>query len=416
MKLRLVLALCALAMPAYAQSLPTPNLGCSFKINGTTVGCPAAVAVGGTGVATIVGIVKGNGTSPFSAAVAGSDYATPTTAVSAGSGLTGGGDLSASRTISLDPKQFGWGLRNRLFNSAMQVDQRNSGASVALAAVSGTTNYTVDRWYAYEASAGSGLTAQQTTINTGGIAYALRVQRANASTNTSATSLAQVLESPQNIDLQSTAVTLSYQARIGANFSPTSAQITAAIITGTAINQSAASFAAGTWTGQSTCGSATPAITTSFVTYVVTCAIPGNATQVGVKFAWTWAGTAGANDWIDLTNIELVPGTFTAAQIAPENRPVGLVKQLCQRFYNRRSLSIRTFSPASGVFYEENVQLDMRATPAATLAAAGTRGGPYGGIQVNVIDATGARFGMGSTTGAGDMFALGDIWAFDAEL
>ena len=39
-----------------------------------------AVADGGTGVSTLTGIVKGNGTSAFSAATAGSDYVAPATA------------------------------------------------------------------------------------------------------------------------------------------------------------------------------------------------------------------------------------------------------------------------------------------------------------------------------------------------
>ena len=39
-----------------------------------------AVADGGTGVSTLTGIVKGNGTSAFSAATAGTDYASPSTA------------------------------------------------------------------------------------------------------------------------------------------------------------------------------------------------------------------------------------------------------------------------------------------------------------------------------------------------
>jgi hypothetical protein len=42
--------------------------------NGTEITVP----YGGTGVATLTGIVKGNGTSAFSAAVAGTDYVTPT--------------------------------------------------------------------------------------------------------------------------------------------------------------------------------------------------------------------------------------------------------------------------------------------------------------------------------------------------
>lgn len=86
MKALFSLALLALASPAFAQSLSTPNYGCNTKINGVTIGCPASVAFGGTGVATLTGLAKGNGTSAFSAAVAGTDYLTPT---GNGSGLIG---------------------------------------------------------------------------------------------------------------------------------------------------------------------------------------------------------------------------------------------------------------------------------------------------------------------------------------
>ena len=58
--------------------------------NATTIG----VAYGGTGVTTLTGLVKGNGTSAFSAAVAGTDYLSPSSEIDGGSylwifGLTG---------------------------------------------------------------------------------------------------------------------------------------------------------------------------------------------------------------------------------------------------------------------------------------------------------------------------------------
>lgn len=82
---------------------------------GDTIQLPSAlgVASGGTGAVTLTGIVKGNGTSAFTAAVAGTDYAAATTGTNAqllanngsggfsnvtvGSGLTySAGTLSAS--------------------------------------------------------------------------------------------------------------------------------------------------------------------------------------------------------------------------------------------------------------------------------------------------------------------------------
>lgn len=56
-----------------------------------TLGTDLAVAQGGTGVSTLTGIVKGNGTSAFSAAVAGTDYVPP-----AGTGATGTWGISIS--------------------------------------------------------------------------------------------------------------------------------------------------------------------------------------------------------------------------------------------------------------------------------------------------------------------------------
>jgi len=43
-----------------------------------TSGDYTAVSAGGTGVGTLTGLAKGNGTSAFTAAVAGTDYTSPT--------------------------------------------------------------------------------------------------------------------------------------------------------------------------------------------------------------------------------------------------------------------------------------------------------------------------------------------------
>ena len=60
------------------------------------------VGNGGTGATSLTGLVKGNGTSAFTAASAGTDYVAPVTTITAGTGLSGGGDLSANRTLTLN--------------------------------------------------------------------------------------------------------------------------------------------------------------------------------------------------------------------------------------------------------------------------------------------------------------------------
>jgi hypothetical protein len=56
--------------------------------------------------------------------------------------FTGGMQIGGQDTT------FG-GMRNRLINGAMTIDQRNAGSSLAFAAVAGDV-YTIDRWQAID--------------------------------------------------------------------------------------------------------------------------------------------------------------------------------------------------------------------------------------------------------------------------
>jgi hypothetical protein len=64
-----------------SSSLTSVGTLTSGTWNATTIG----VAYGGTGVTTLTGLVKGNGTSAFSAAVAGTDYLSPSSEIDGGS-------------------------------------------------------------------------------------------------------------------------------------------------------------------------------------------------------------------------------------------------------------------------------------------------------------------------------------------
>ena len=68
-----------------ATHIPSINIGTA------TIGTPLAVSSGGTGVATLTGLAKGNGTGAFTAAVSGTDYAPATSGSSVLSGNGSGG-------------------------------------------------------------------------------------------------------------------------------------------------------------------------------------------------------------------------------------------------------------------------------------------------------------------------------------
>jgi uncharacterized protein (TIGR02145 family) len=105
-----------------------------------------AVASGGTGAASLTGLVKGSGTSPFTAAVAGTDYQVPLTF---GSGLTNAsnivtnnltsgvsgnqtvvGSTSANGTLTLQGNSATSG--NTATNAAISLNVGNSGATTAM--------------------------------------------------------------------------------------------------------------------------------------------------------------------------------------------------------------------------------------------------------------------------------------------
>ncbi len=85
------------------------------------------------------------------------------------------------------------GMKNRIINGAMMIDQRNAGASVTI--VSSTTTYTVDRWNIFENGSMS-FTAQQSTTAPAGFKNSLLVTSTAAVTPSAAdrSALTQTIE------------------------------------------------------------------------------------------------------------------------------------------------------------------------------------------------------------------------------
>ena len=305
------------------------------------------------------------------------------TSLTAGTGLStttaggSGGIVTTTGSLFYDPTQVGWGWRNRLINSGMVVSQWNGASAVTLGTFSAFTNFTVDRWFGWLTTSGTGITAQQTSVQSGGVNYVLQIQRASSSTTTSTTNLSQVLETNNVVDLQGKTVTLQFRAQAGGTFSGASGQINAAVITGNGANQSSASFVAGTWTSQTTIGTLAPSLTTSVQFFTLTVTIPAGATQLGVQFSWAWTGTAGANDYVRITDVEVVPGTWTAPQVVPERPPIWQQLAMCQRYYWQWIPAATTTYVGSGVvtsstnaFVTIPLPQAMRIVPSAVFSTA----------------------------------------------
>jgi hypothetical protein len=83
---------------------------------------------------------------------------------------TNGLTFNDGSTQTTSPFTGGFGFRNRIINGDMRIDQRNAGASVTL---SGSTQFTVDRFPAIKQTSAATVTAQRSTVAPAGFTNSL---------------------------------------------------------------------------------------------------------------------------------------------------------------------------------------------------------------------------------------------------
>ena len=213
--------------------------------------------------------------------------------------------------------------KNLLANGAQDYWQRGTSFS-------GSFTYSSDRWYS-DAYNVSGTTSQSTTVPTG-YRYSLKMQRPASNSTANAASIGQILETQATLPLQGQNVTFSFWAKAGANISNVGF---VRVFTGTGTDQSISS-AYGSWTGYTEIVSAGFTPTTTWTKFTFTGVVGSSATQIGVRVGWITAGTAGADDSLYLTGLQLEQGSVAT----PFSRAGGTLQgelALCQRYYIRWS-------------------------------------------------------------------------------
>jgi hypothetical protein len=220
---------------------------------------------------------------------------------------------------------------NPVLNSAMQVWQR--GTSIAVAASSNP--YTCDRWKMSLAGGASYTVSRQATGDTTNlpfIQYAARVQRDSGQTGVNANYFIQGIETINSVPYAGKTVTFSFYARKGANFSATSDVLTYLVAYGTGTDQDPA----GAYTGQANAINTTATLTTTWQRFTATAAIPSTATEIKTFFTYTPTGTAGANDYYEVTGVQLEIGSVAT----PFKTYAGTIQgelAACQRYYYQNS-------------------------------------------------------------------------------
>ena len=217
--------------------------------------------------------------------------------------------------------------KNGVLNSAFNVWQRGTTVTGA-----GGGAYTADRWFLY--AGGQGTVSRQATGDTTNlpfIQYCARVQRNSGSTDTSNIPFIQSFETLNSIQYAGKTVTLSFYARRGANYSPTSNGLVVTLATGTGTDQN---YESAGYTGGATPISQTATLTTTWQRFSYSATLATNITEVTTRFVLVPTGTAGAADFFEITGVQLeIAGSASAYSPATPTYQSELAA--CQRYYYR---------------------------------------------------------------------------------
>jgi hypothetical protein len=200
--------------------------------------------------------------------------------------------------------------------------------------------YSADRWRWYSANVGRTITRQTVSDSTNlpNIQYSMRIARDSGNTTTGQVSVANSFETVNSIPFAGKTVTLSFYAKAGANFSAASNSIQALLYTGTGTDQSIIDTG---YTGQATPINQSVVLTTTWQRFAYTGTIASTTTEIAVRFDTNaFVGTAGANDWVEVTGAQIDVGTYTASTAPTFRRTGGTIQgelAACQRYYYRTS-------------------------------------------------------------------------------
>jgi len=219
---------------------------------------------------------------------------------------------------------------NPVINSAFQVWQRGTSISVP---ASSNVYYNADRWLAFTSTNQATTISRQATsdiTNLPFIQYCARVQRNSGQTGVSAAiQIWQSMETVNSIPFAGKTVTVSFYARAGANFSATSNILQCRLYSGTGTDQNI-----GGYTGLAAVIDANNTLTTTWQRFTATATITTTATELSIGFQYTPTGTAGANDYFEVTGVQIDIGSV-ALPFRTNGETIQGELAACQRYYWR---------------------------------------------------------------------------------
>jgi hypothetical protein len=186
--------------------------------------------------------------------------------------------------------------------------------------------------YLFSGSSTASTASQVTSTTLSGFPFATRIQRNSGNTGTADVICLQAIETANCQDLAGSTVTVSFYARAGSNYSAASNNLLALVATGSATDQGVIEWIAQRWTNQLTATVGTAVLTTSWQRFSYSYTVPAGTTEIILAFNSPRVGTAGTNDYFDITGVQLEAGP-SATEF--ELRPIGTELALCQRYYQK---------------------------------------------------------------------------------
>jgi hypothetical protein len=215
--------------------------------------------------------------------------------------------------------------KNAVINGGMDIWQR--GTSFAGTTLAGA--YSADRWGFYRGGAIGGATWTRQSSGLTGFQYSLRAQRNSGDTSTQYVAIWQAVETINAVPFAGKIATISFWAKCGANYSAASSALSVFVSSGTGTDEPPYSF-----TGATNPIAQSATITTSWQRFSFTGTFPSNTNEISIQFVGYPTGTAGANDWFEVTGIQLEQGSV-ATPFARAGGSIGGELALCQRYYTR---------------------------------------------------------------------------------
>jgi hypothetical protein len=268
-------------------------------------------------------------------------------------------------------------------SGGFEVWQRGAGDSASIAVAASTTAYTTDGWYLASGANQASVVAAVAGL-TNGSKLAARLRRNSGQTGTGVMRFAMPLDVDEVYAARGGILALSFWAKAGANWSPSSGTLNFDVYFGN--SGSPAKRGGSAYSGETNPihGSVnlTPGGAAVQVTLVASGAAGTDLLKGEIQFSWTPAGTAGAADDFSLDDLQLevVPATNSPATDF-ERLSFAETFLACQRSYEKSyayatvpgsaytagTANITMSHPSANFAYTYGLKAAKRAAPTVTI-------------------------------------------------